>query len=150
MFDHFAHVFAAFCAWYGILILSTLRGHSHRPCLRTKMQGTQMKIGRFRDVFLNFFKLRVAFLEQRVMLKMPQIIIAKRYGYNNDDELIMGVSQREHFQNNLRIFNAATLTQYAVLKEKEKRMQKCILCERPLLTDQTLKTLQSRHLNQLF
>lgn len=51
---------------------------------------------------LTFFKLRVAFLEQRVMLKMPQIIIAhiKRYGYNNDDELIMSVSQREHFQNN--------------------------------------------------
>lgn len=83
--------------------------------------------------FLTFFKLRVAFLEQRVMLKMPQIIIAhvKRYGYNNDDKLIMGVSQREHFQNNLRIFNAAALTQYAMLKEKEK-MQKCILCERPL------------------
>ncbi len=41
------------------------------------------------------------------MHKMPQIIIAhvKQYEYDNDDELIIGVSKREHFQNNIRILH---------------------------------------------
>lgn len=82
-----------------------------------------MKKARFRDVV--FFM----FLKQRVMHKTLQIITPhiKRYGYHNDDELIMGDSQREHFQNHLRIFNATTLMQYATLKQKEKRMQNCYM-----------------------
>lgn len=33
----------------------------------------------------------------------------------------MSVSQRDHFKSHLRTFNAAALTQYAALKENEKR-----------------------------
>ncbi len=125
MFYHFAHVFAVFGAWYGILILSTLRSHSHRACLKTKMQGTQIKKQGLEMCFLTFLNWE-SFLDQRVMHKMPQIIIAhvKQYEYDNDDELIIGVSKREHFQNNIRILHLRNMQ----CSKKNKRECKRAFC----------------------
>ncbi len=75
-------------------------------------------------MFLNFFK--ESFLDQRVMHKMPQIIIAhvKQYEYDNDDELIIGVSKREHFQNNIRILHLRNMQ----CSKKNKRECKRAFC----------------------
>ncbi len=57
---------------------------------------------------------------------MIQIIIAhvKQYEYDNDDELIIGVSKREHFQNNIRILHLRNMQ----CSKKNKRECKRAFC----------------------